>query len=398
MGIYLDRLHSERAEISERVETVLNRAAEDSRDVTDAEAEDIARDRERMTSLSAAIDQYTALERDNERVSALRAQVAPATLTARPGPAAEPEYDINREFPTIADYAIAVHKATALRDPDAIARLERATAHQTTGDNPGLIPRPILGPVLNFLQTGRPLINSIVNRPLPTGKFDRPVITQHVAVGKQAAEKTLTESQKMTIGTLPAVASTYAGHLNISRQDVKWTSPSILNIVYDDFAAIYANVTDDDACAQFVASITGAAVAIADWAAFNAAIYGGAATSLAQGGVFPDTLWVSPDVWVGMGSQVNATTGLPIFPSLSVTSQAGNPLGLRLVVDPNFDAATMVMGPSRYAEWYEDVDGLMSVGEPDVLGQLVGYAGYAAFLNVRPEAFTKFTAPAPAGG
>jgi hypothetical protein len=65
-------------------------------------------------------------------------------------------------------------------------------------------------------------------------------------------------------------------------------------------------------------------------------------------------------------------------------------------VDPNFAAGTLVMGPSRFAEWYEDLDGLMQVGEPDVLGQLVGYAGYGAFVNVRPEAFTKFTAPPPA--
>jgi hypothetical protein len=216
-----------------------------------------------------------------------------------------------------------------------------------------------------------------------------------VAVDKQAAEKDLTASQKMTVGTLPATAATYAGHLNISRQDVKWTSPNILQIVFDDFVAIYGNVTDNDAADQFVASVVAAPVVVPDWAGFNGAIYGGAATSLAQGGVFPDTLWVSPDVWVGMGSQTNPNTGLPIFPSLSVTSQGGNPLGLRLVVDPNFAAGTMVMGPSRYAEWYEDVDGLLQVGEPDVLGQLVGYAGYGAFLNVRPEAFTRFTAPPP---
>ena len=36
----------------------------------------------------------------------------------------------------------------------------------------------------------------------------------------------------------------------------------------------------------------------------------------------------------------------------------------------------------------------MQVGEPDVLGQLVGYAGFAAFLNVAPDAFTAYTLPA----
>jgi hypothetical protein len=395
MGIYLDRLHEQHDEITTGVNDVLNRAAEENRDVTDDEASQVERDRSRLAELAASIDHYTALERDGARVQALRAQVAPAPAQTRTTGREPDAYDVTREFPTAADYAVTLHRAMVRRDPDAMAAIERATAHQTTGDNPGLIPRPILGPVLNFLQTGRPFINSISNRPLPTGKFDRPVITQHVAVDKQAAEKDLTASQKMTVGTLPATAATYAGHLNISRQDVKWTSPNILQIVFDDFVAIYGNVTDNDAADQFVASVVAAPVVVPDWAGFNGAIYGGAATSLSQGGVFPDTLWVSPDVWVGMGSQTNPNTGLPIFPSLSVTSQGGNPLGLRLVVDPNFAAGTMVMGPSRYAEWYEDVDGLLQVGEPDVLGQLVGYAGYGAFLNVRPEAFTRFTAPPP---
>jgi hypothetical protein len=74
---------------------------------------------------------------------------------------------------------------------------------------------------------------------------------------------------------------------------------------------------------------------------------------------------------------------------------SGSPMGFTLVVDKNFPDSTMIQGPSRYAEWYEDLDGLMQVGEPDVLGQLVGYAGYGAFLNVKPDAFTKFTVPAP---
>jgi HK97 family phage major capsid protein len=324
MGIYLDRLHEQHREITTGVDDILNRAAEENRDVTDDEAGQIERDRTRLGELAAAIDHYTGLERDGARVQALRAQVAPAmspnaTRTAPQGD----EYEITREFPTVADYAIAVHRATALRDPEARAAIERATAHQTTADNPGLIPRPILGPVLNFLQSSRPFINSVVNRPLPTGKFDRPVITQHVAIGKQTAEKALTDSQKMTIGTLPATAATYAGHLNISRQDVKWTSPSILQIVYDDFAAIYANVTDNDAADQFLASLTNAPVAVPDWSALRGALFAGSAASLAAGGVFPDTLWTSPDVWADMGGAlIGADHNLPAFPGLSVMAHS----------------------------------------------------------------------------
>jgi hypothetical protein len=221
------------------------------------------------------------------------------------------------------------------------------------------------------------------------------VITQHVAVGVQAAEKTLTESQKMTIGSLPVTASTFAGHLNISRQDIKWTSPAILNIVFEDFAAMYAQATCDWATGVFDASVA-APVAIGGpgFSDITEALYGAAATALAAGGAMPDTMWVSADVWGRLGS-MTTNQDAPAFPSLSLTGTGGNPLGLSLVVDEHFAPGTMIVGPSKYAEWYEDVDGLMQVGEPDVLGQLVGYAGFGAFLNVNPPSFSAFTLPAP---
>jgi hypothetical protein len=214
-----------------------------------------------------------------------------------------------------------------------------------------------------------------------------------VAVDKQAAEKTLTASQKMVIGKIPVQAETFAGHLNISRQDIKWTSPAIMQIVFDDFANVYANATDNEAAEDFVTSITAAAVPIATWdaAGIYEAVYGAAAAGMGVSNSGPDTVWVSPDVWGRLGGLT--TQERPLFPGIN-PGGSDAPMG-SLVVDKNFPAGTMVMGPSVYAEWYEDVDGLMQVGEPDVLGQLVGYAGYGAFVNVLPEAFTKFTVPAP---
>jgi hypothetical protein len=216
-----------------------------------------------------------------------------------------------------------------------------------------------------------------------------------VAVDKQSAEKQLTASQKMTIGKLPVTADTFAGHLNISRQDIKWTSPGILSIVFQDFAMVYANATDNEACEDFAASVTQTApVATWDSDGIFGAVYTAAATSLGATNQLPDTLWVSPDVWGRLGGVSNGQ-GAPLFPGMNPGGVSGSPMGFSLVVDKNFPAQTMIQGPSRYAEWYEDVDGLMQVGEPDVLGQLVGYAGFGAFLNVLPEAFTKFTVPAP---
>ena len=217
------------------------------------------------------------------------------------------------------------------------------------------------------------------------------MITQHVAVDKQAAEKDLTASQKMTIGKIPVTADTFAGHLNISRQDIKWTSPGILQIVFEDFAAVYATATDNEACEDFAASVTNTApVATWDAAGIYAATFDAAADSLIASNGLPDTLWVSPDVWGRLGG-VQTDAGAPLFPGMNPGGVSGSPMGFSLVVDPHFPTGTMIQGPRRYAEWYEDVDGLMQVGEPDVLGQLVGYAGFGAFVNVLPAAYTKFT-------
>jgi len=394
MGVYLDRLHSQFDEIRTGIEETVNRAAEENRDVSDDEAQRVNRDRARMDELAGAIAHYTEIEQSTAQVSALRERV-PAARQTTPARAEEPEYDIAREFSGPGDYAVTVHRAMMLKDPAAIERLDRATAHQTTSDNPGLIPRPILGPVINLIDSARPFVNSCARKALPAGSFDRPVVTQHVAVDIQAAEKDLTASREMIIGKIPVSAKTFAGHLNISRQDVKWTSPGILNIVFDDFAAVYAIRTCDDAVQSFIASVTNAPVA-ADGNTgpdIIAALYGVAAASLEATNTIPDTLYVSPDVWAQLGGMVNGASGNPSFPGLSVTNTSGNPLGLNMVVDAHFPNGTMISGPGKFNEFYEDVDGLLQVQEPDVLGQLVGYAGFTAYVNVAPTAFTPVTIP-----
>lgn len=407
MGKYLDRLHEQFDEIKGGIDTLVDRAADENRDVTEAEGKIVERDRARMTELSASIEHYEQIEADAAKVGTLRARTGPASAPGRPSARTEPPaYDIAREFPTPGHYAMTVHRAQSNRDPEAVAKLGRlveyldrdtTTKHQTTADNPGIIPRPILGPVISDLDGARPVIASIGARPLPAGQFDRPTITQHVAIGKQAAEKDRTESQKMLIGKLPVTAATYAGHVNVSRQDVKWSNPQILTILYQDFADVYAEETDADAAAQLSASVTNSvALAAFTGAAWYAAIYGAAAATMGpgKGNLLPDTLWVAPDVWGGLGGLLSPMGG-PLFPSLSPGDTTGNMMGLTIVVDGNLPMSEGILGPRRFAEWYEDIDGLMQVGEPDVLGQLIGYAGYGAFLNTKPAAFTKFTATPP---
>lgn len=400
MGAYLDRLNEQFDTVVEGIDEVLNRAADENREVTTDEQQLVEREQAKADEVKKAIEHYSGIEESRAKVQAVRSRVPanPATPTVQRagGPKAEPKPE--ELFPTVGDYIVTV--ARAMRgDKEAGELIQRATQHQTTADNPGLIPRPIIGPVITAVDNERPFISSISRKALPGPSFDRPVITQHVGVGIQAAEKDLTESRKLLIGKLPVTAKTYAGHLNISRQDIKWSSPGIMQLVAEDFAHEYATETDQDAVAQFIATPTGDPVTVAtlDAGGVTAAIFEAAANVMAtnQGAPLPDTLWAAPDVWGALGSLVN-NNGTLVFPSVTPTSNAGNLLGIKLVVDPAFPAGTAILGPSRYVEWFEDVDGLIQVAEPDVLGQLVGYAGYGAFLNTRPDLFSTLTLPVEA--
>lgn len=398
MGAYLDRLNEQFETIVSGIDEILNRAVEENREVTDDESKLVEREQSRAAELKASIEHYSDIEKTRSDVQVVRSKI-PAAPYKTHVKVSEPEYDITREFPTVGHYIATLHRAMTTKDQDAVEKIERAaTAHQKLADNPGIVPRPILQPVISLVDASRPFIQAIGTKPLPAGSFDRPRVSQHVVVDKQANEKDTTASQKMKIDKLPVQATTYAGHLNISRQDIKWTQPGVLQIVTEDFAVAYAQSSDKDACTQFLASVSGntpVPVSKFDGPSITAAIFGAAAATMnsQQPLAIPDAVFVSPDVWGQLGGLTN-NQGNPVFPSLTPNSTTGNLLGLQIVVDSYFTPNTMVLGRRALLEWYEDVDGLITVNEPDVLGQLVGYAGFGAFLNTSPALFSVLTLPA----
>lgn len=389
---YLDRLRSEFDAITDGIGLVLERAADDGRDLTDAEQAQIERDDSRRDELEAAIAVQTALLDRGARVNDALGRVRPAPTATRTTPPDAPEFSLEREFPSAAHYAITLHRAWALKDRDAADLLERATAHQLLADNPGLIPKPVVGPVISTMTNRRPFISSIAVREAPTQKFDRPIITQDVAVDVQAAEKTLTASQKMLVGGLPVSLATYAGHLNISKQDLRWSQPSLLQLVFESFGRAYAKRTDLAAVTEFDAAVTQTAdVPTLDLDGIDA----GLADALGQmpEDVYLDTAWMSPDVRASL-SGIRTTAGAKAY-DLPITGSGGDLDGLRVVVDARFPAQTLIVGASEFVEWWEDLEGFLSVDEPDVLGQLVGYAGYGDLLVTVPDAFVQLTVPPP---
>ena len=136
---------------------------------------------------------------------------------------------------------------------DAMERLElytRAAAHQKTSDNLGVVPDPIVGGVINFIDASRPAVNFLGPQNLPSATWYRPKVTQRTLVGLQgvngapADEKSELSSQKMTITRLTGAAVTYGGYVNVSRQDIDLSQPSMLDVVINDLAAQYAIQTE----------------------------------------------------------------------------------------------------------------------------------------------------------
>ena len=131
------------------------------------------------------------------------------------------------EYRSAGEYVIDRWRA-GLGNEEARGRLElyhRVAAHMTTSaDSAGILPDPIVGPVVNFVDAARPLVSALGPRELPGKTWSRPKVTQHTAVAEQSAEKAELTSQKMIIGEVTGTSQTFGGYVNVSRQLIDFSS------------------------------------------------------------------------------------------------------------------------------------------------------------------------------
>jgi len=319
-------------------------------------------------------------------------------MTDKPAQPAPVEYRTAGEY--MSDY-IQVLMGSSVTAKDRMQRYQveqRAAAHQTTADNPGLIPAPILGPVVNFIDQNRTLVTQLGPRQLPGQTWSRPKVTQHTSVATQSAEKAELVSQKMTITKLTATAVTYGGYVNVSRQDIDFTMPGVMDIVVGDLAAQYAIQTEAAACAAFDTAAT-AGVPIATGAATAAGVSASlwdAASKIytatkGAGRVFavtgPDMLPILAPIFPPVNPQNAISEG---FAAAGMgTGLVGSISGVPLYVSAGVGTLRILMFSSAAAEVYEDRIGSLSVVEPSVLGVQVAYAGYFTPMVIEATGIVK---------
>lgn len=381
------RLEGEIEERNALIQGIAQDAETAGRDLTDAELEQINRARGRISELVQQLDPL----RESARIaleSRQRTEVISAEIERLRGRGSLPG---GVEYRSAGEYISDLY-AMQMGDNDAANRIEsfnRAAAHQTTADNPGLLPQRIVEPVLNEVDEARPLVSAIGPTPLGDGSYAYARVTQHTLVDQQSAEKAELASRNMQVTLTPLSTPTYGGYVNISRQNIRRTGGTITNMVISDLAGQYAIQTEDACGATLVAAATAGTIEIpatptafgvssAVWGAVGEAAVGLRAANIPARrpilAVSADSMALIGPLFPSVNPQNAPSTGF-VATDLTLPGAQGNLAGVTVVMAPGLAAGTILFFYGSAVRVFEDRYGALSVDEPSVLGMQVGYAG-----------------------
>ena len=190
--------------------------------MTSQELELVTRSRDRQQEINAQMEPLKEARRISGDSADKIAEIAQYMAQNEGKPKREMEYR------SAGHYALDMWQA-GLGNRDAVERLDlyhRAAEHQLTTDSTGVLPEPVIAPVVNFVDAARPLVSALGPRPLPSKTWTRPKVTQHTSIAEQTTEKTELESQKMIITDVTGTAQTFGGYVNVSTPDHRLVEPA----------------------------------------------------------------------------------------------------------------------------------------------------------------------------
>lgn len=310
-----------------------------------------------------------------EAASAVEAQTQPLTFTA------------SASLPSAGEYVAAMLKGNPIK-------IQAATGD--TADVPGLIPNPLVGEIFDTLTGARPIFSALGPRAMPAGDpFYARKVTQHTAVGVQAAEHDTLSSQAYTVAKVQVDKVTFGGYLDLSEQEILYSDANAIQLVIDDMSRVYGEQTEQwvgdsilfsnaSAATQQVTSWTDGDEVVTD-------LYAAAAEIYANFGRMPTHLIVKSAVWAQIGAAKDSG-GNRIFPYLSpsnaagtlngATALSGNPLGLQLIVSDDWDltagTSNAMMLSATALNIFEDNRGALRVEQPASLSTRLAFRGYVA--------------------
>jgi HK97 family phage major capsid protein len=390
----LTRLETEIEERSTFINQIVGGAQDANRDLTDSETEMLQAAKKRIEECTGQLETVSetrsATQRALRRVDDVDREFQ--TIKSMTGKGGEVEYR------SAGSWVVDMYSAH-LGNREARERLEifnRAAAHQRTDDNPGVVPDPIIGSVIDFIDASRPLVSTLGTSPVVSNLFYRPHVTQHTSVARQTdgtttdvKEKVELASQKMLIERLQVEIETYGGYVNVSRQNIDFSSPQIFDIIVNDLAKEYAIVTEE-VVADAIATTSATPIPYANdpsadeligpfWAAVAAA-----RAAVPTGGLF---LAIAPDRLAAFGplfAPYGVTNGQSpgFFASNFGNGPVGSISGVPVVMSTALDSGEAFVIATQTIELFEQRIGTLQVVEPSVLGVQVAYAGYFGTLII----------------
>ena len=290
--------------------------------------------------------------------------------------------------------------------------LQAAAGDVLTSDTPGLLPIPVLLPLVQNLNFLRPVVEAVGARAYPDGgqskTFIRPTITTHTSVAAQSTELSAVSATTMVIASNSVAKTTLSGQVTLSIQDIDFTVGNAMNLILNDLMGEYMIASDDKAADDLLTAATSSGVWDGTVDDLLKSVYDAANDVSSGRNWLPTHMFVSVDVWSQLG-QLTDTSDRPLFPLVAnglsgqnalgqaaASTWVGNPLGLQLVVDSNFAAKTMVItrvgqGSGDAYEFYESIRGLMSVELPSTLGRNMSFHGYVSTFAAIPGMIRKIT-------
>jgi hypothetical protein len=276
--------------------------------------------------------------------------------------------------------------------------MARAFVDQITTDNAVLVQPGWLNEIFGILDTGRPVINAIGTRPLPSSgmEVDWPYFDGdlHALVGEQTVEKGDVTSVKVSFKKASTPIKTYAGGSDISWQLIRRSQPAyrdaylrILNLAY--------GVVTDNVVGDLLPAVPGhqtvtynVATSDPDGALLKAAVF--EASSKVQVATGSPATWVlaATDVFLafgGMPSMVATPYGTQNVPGTATASTLDvNISGLRVTHAPDLAAGTAIVSNGQACAWMEDGPFVVAAPVIPKLGEDVAIWGMGAFAAFIP--------------
>ena len=253
----LDQLVEERAELGETQETIVNRAADETRDLTETEDTNLKDLKTRGDALDERIAELRSIQVANLEAAKLKAEVA---ATDEPAERATGRVTVTDEPLTYREggehrFLQDMYHAQIGNDPGANQRIARHQSEMdvvyrdgTTSNYAGLVvPQYLTQLVAEKAQAGRPFANVCRSVPLPADGLTVNIsrITTASSAAAQASENASISETDIDDTLLTANVRTYAGAQDISRQVID-RGTTTEEIIFEDLALSYATSLDGD--------------------------------------------------------------------------------------------------------------------------------------------------------